>query len=62
METYVLMAIALVAFVGTIILFRFLIRDRDQALLIGFAAGLVVAFATSFAYITHLSACRTCIG
>ena len=61
METYVLMAICLVSFIGTISVFRFLISDRDQAMLIGAAAGLVVALAAGGAYYTHLAACRTCL-
>lgn len=61
METYLLMAVCLVCFLGTIGLFRFLIADRDQATLIGAAAGLLIAIAAGGAYYTYLSACRTCL-
>ena len=61
METYILMGICLVCFVGTVALFRFLIADRDQAMLIGAAAGLLIAIAAGGAYYTYLASCRTCI-
>jgi hypothetical protein len=46
---------------GTIGLFRFLIADREQATLIGAAAGLLIAIAAGGAYYTYLAACRTCM-
>ena len=61
METYILMGICLVCFLGTVALFRFLIADRDQAMLIGAAAGLLIAIAAGGAYYTYLASCRTCI-
>ena len=61
METYVLMAVCLVCFLGTIGLFRFLIADAEQATLIGAAAGLLIAIAAGGAYYTFLASCRTCI-
>ena len=61
METYILMAICLVCFIGTVGLFRLLIADRDQAMLIGAAAGLLIAIAAGGAYYTYLASCRTCI-
>ncbi len=61
METYILMGICLVCFIGTVALFRFLIADRDQAMLIGAAAGLLIAIAAGGAYYTYLASCRTCI-
>jgi hypothetical protein len=60
-ETYILMAICLVCFVGTIGVFRLLIADRDQAMLIGAAAGLLIAIAAGGGYYTWLATCRTCI-
>ena len=61
METFILMGVCLVCFLGTIGLFRFLIADRDQAMLIGAAAGLLIAIAAGGAYYTYLSSCHTCI-
>ena len=61
METYILMGICLVCFLGTVALFRFLIADREQAMLIGAAAGLLIAIAAGGAYYTYLASCRTCI-
>lgn len=61
METYVLMGICLVCFLATIGLFRLLIQDREQAMLIGAAAGLLIAIAAGGAYFSYLAACRTCI-
>ena len=61
METYILMAICLVCFLGTIGIFRLLIVDRDQAMMIGAAAGLLIAMAASGAYYTWLSSCATCV-
>lgn len=61
METYIFMGICLITFIGTIVLFRFLISDRDQGMLIGAAAGLLLAIAAGGAYFQYLSACRTCI-
>ena len=60
METYILMAICLVCFLGTIGLFRLLIADREQATLIGAAAGLLIAIAAGGGYYTWLAACVTC--
>ena len=61
METYILMAICLVCFIGTVGVFRLLIADRDQAMLIGAAAGLLIAIAAGGGYYTWLATCRTCI-
>ena len=60
METYVLMAICLVCFLGTIGIFRLLIMDRDQATLIGAAAGLLIAMVAGGGYYTWLASCATC--
>lgn len=60
-ETYILMGICLVCFLGTIAIFRFLIADPEQAMLIGAAAGLLIAIAAGGGYFTWLAACRTCI-
>ena len=60
METYILMAICLVCFLGTIGIFRLLILDRDQATLIGAAAGLLIAIAAGGGYYTLLAQCTTC--
>ena len=62
METYILMAICLVCFLGTIGLFRLLIADREQAMLMGAAAGLLIAMAAGGGYYTWLSQCATCMG
>jgi len=59
-ETFILMAICLVCFLGTIGLFRLLLADRDQAMLIGAAAGLLIAVAAGGAYYTLLASCVTC--
>jgi hypothetical protein len=59
-ETYILMAICLVCFLGTIGLFRLLLADRDQAMLIGAAAGLLIAVAAGGGYYTLLASCVTC--
>ena len=61
METYILMAICLLCFLGTIGLFRLLIADQDQAMLIGAAAGLLIAIAAGGGYYTWLAACATCM-
>lgn len=61
METYILMGICLVCFLGTIGIFRLLISDRDQAMLIGAAAGLLIAVAAAGGYYSWLASCRTCI-
>lgn|GEM_PF-3375803 len=61
METYIFMGICLVTFIGTIALFRFLISDREQGMLIGAAAGLLLAIAAGGAYFQYLSACSTCV-
>ncbi len=61
METYIFMGISLVTFLGTIALFRFLISDREQGMLIGAAAGLLLAIAAGGAYFQYLSACTTCV-
>jgi hypothetical protein len=55
-ETYILMGICLITFVGTIVLFRFIISDPDQANLIGGAAGLLLGIAAGGAYFKFLSA------
>lgn len=55
METYILMAICMVCFVGTIGVFRLLIADRDQAMLIGAAAGLLIAVAAGGGYYKWLA-------
>ena len=54
------MAIYLVCFLGTIGIFRLLILDRDQATLIGAAAGLLIAIAAGGGYYTLLAQCTTC--
>jgi len=60
-ETYIFMGICLITFIGTIVLFRFLISDRDQAMMIGAAAGLVLAIVAGGAYFQFLSSCKTCL-
>lgn len=60
-ETYILMGICLVCFLGTIGIFRLLIQDPEQAMLIGAAAGLLIAIAAGGGYYTWLATCRTCI-
>ena len=60
-ETYILMGVCLVCFLGTIGIFRLLIADPDQAMLIGAAAGLLIAIAAGGGYYTWLASCRTCI-
>ncbi|MFT5446717.1 MAG: hypothetical protein ACI9DC_001891 [Gammaproteobacteria bacterium] len=55
------MAICLVCFLGTIGLFRCLIADREQAMLIGAAAGLLIAIAAGGGYFTLLATCATCL-
>jgi len=60
-ETYILMAICLVVFLGSIALFRFLVEDREMGLLYGCLAGLVLALAAGFGYFEYLAACRTCV-
>ncbi len=60
-ESYILMGICLVCFIGTIGIFRLLISDREQATLIGAAAGLLIAIAAGGAYYSWLATCRTCI-
>jgi hypothetical protein len=59
-ETYILMAICLACFLGTIGLFRLLLADPDQAMLIGGAAGLLIAVAAGGGYYTFLASCATC--
>jgi len=54
-ETYILMGICLACFLGTIGIFRLLIEDRDQAMLIGAAAGLLIAIAAGGGYYTWLA-------
>ncbi|HEX9584286.1 MAG TPA: hypothetical protein VGB36_07275 [Gammaproteobacteria bacterium] len=61
METYILMTIVLVCFIGTTFGFRFLMQDPDQGMIIGAVAGLLVAIVAGFGYFSYLSACRTCI-
>ena len=61
METYIFMGICLITFVGTIVLFRFLISDPEQGMLIGAAAGLLLAIAAGGAYFQFLSSCTTCV-
>ena len=61
METYILMGICLVCFMGTIGLFRLLIQDKEQAMLIGAAAGLLIAIAAGGGYYTWLARCPTCM-
>lgn len=60
-EVYAVMAVCLVCFVGTIALFRFLIADRDQANMIGAAAGVLIAFAVGGAYGVYVQSCSVCI-
>ena len=60
METYILMAICLVVFLGSIALFRFLVEDREMGLLYGCLAGLVLALPAGFGYFEYLAACRRC--
>lgn len=55
------MGICLVCFLGIIGIFRLLIQDPEQAMLIGAAAGLLIAIAAGGGYYTWLAACRTCI-
>jgi len=60
-ETYILMGICLLCFLGTVGLFQLLIADRDQAMLIGAAAGLLISIAAGGGYYTWLASCRTCL-
>jgi hypothetical protein len=60
-ETYLFMGICMVSFIGTIGIFRLLIKDREQAMLIGAAAGLLIATAAGLGYYSFLAACRTCM-
>jgi len=60
-ETYILMAICLVVFLGSVALFRFLVEDREMGLLYGCLAGLVLALAAGFGYFEYLSVCRACV-
>ncbi len=61
METYILMAICLAAFIGSVVLFRFLLEDREMALIFGCLAGLVLAIVAGAGYYMYLASCRTCI-
>ena len=61
METYILMAICLVFFLSTIGIFRLLIADREQAMMIGAAAGFLIAIAAGGGYYQWLSSCATCM-
>jgi len=60
-ETYILMAICLAAFIGSVVLFRFLLEDREMALIFGCLAGLVLAIVAGAGYYMYLASCRTCI-
>ncbi len=61
METYILMGIVLIGFVGTTFGFRFLMNDPEQGMIIGAVAGLLVAIAAGGLYYSHLASCGTCI-
>lgn len=61
METYILMGIVLIGFVGTTFGFRFLLSDPEQGMIIGAVAGLLVAIAAGGLYYSHLASCGTCI-
>ncbi|MDH3315273.1 MAG: hypothetical protein OER43_05850 [Gammaproteobacteria bacterium] len=61
METYILMGIVIICFVGTTFGFRFLMSDPEQGMIIGAVAGLLVAIAAGGLYYSHLASCSTCI-
>ena len=60
-ETYILMAICLVTFVGTVVGFRFLLEDPEMGMIFGAVAGLILSIAAGGAYYMHLAACNTCM-
>ena len=61
METYILMGIVLICFVGTTFGFRILMSDPEQGMIIGAVAGLLLAIAAGGLYYSYLASCRHCI-
>jgi hypothetical protein len=60
-EAYILMVICLAAWAVTVVVFKFLMKNSENAFVIGSIAGLLIAAAAGGAYYTHLAACRTCL-
>ena len=61
METYILMAVCLVAWGLTVGAVKLLMPSSENAFVIGALVGLLMAGAAEGAYYTHLSACRACV-
>ena len=61
METYILIAICLIAWLVTLGVVKLLMRQSDMAFIVGSIVGLLMAAAAGGAYYQHLAACRTCL-
>ena len=61
METYILIAICLIAWLVTLGVIKLLMRHSDMGFIVGSIVGLLMAAAAGGAYYQHLAACRTCI-
>ena len=55
------MVICLAAWGATVVIFKFLMKDSENAFVVGSIAGLLIAAAAGGAYYTHLASCRTCL-
>ncbi len=61
METYILIAICLVAWLLTHVIVRLLMRRSDIGFIVGSIVGLLVAALAGGVYYHHLAPCRTCL-
>ncbi len=60
METYILMAIVLVCFIGTTLVLRFLLIYPETGIIVGAVAGIVIGLVAGFAYFSYISSCQLC--
>ena len=61
MEAYILMVICLAGWGATVVIFKFLMKDSENAFVVGSIVGLLAAAAAGGAYYSHLASCRTCL-
>ena len=61
METYILVVICLVAWLATVGLVKVVMRQSENAFVVGGLTGLLTAAAAGGVYYTHLAECSACL-